>query len=422
MQAVSFNLTIPRYILGRALGGISDAVVFGAASGVRLIDRNLPELPDPHWVELEVMVSGICGTDLGNLTYKSSPILEPFASFPAVLGHEIVARVVRTGSAVTRVGPGQRVVVDPILTCSTRGYPTDEACSLCSAGMPAMCERSGERGRVLVGGEPLAPGITIGYHRDLPGGWGERMVVHEEQLHVIDSNLSDHQAVLIEPLSVAVHAVLRARPKAREPVLVIGSGPIALSTIWALRTLGHEGTLVAQVKRLKESDLARLFGASDVAAPGDEARRALLQTGARAYKPLAGPEVYAGGGFPLIFDCVGSRTSIDQSLRYAAPRGRVVVLGCAAMLRPLDFTMVWARELEIRGFVGYAMETWEGEHLHTFDVTQRLLMATDTPVADMVTHSYPLNRYRTALAAARHRHRSGAIKVVLTPPSGSSPP
>ena len=422
MQAVSFNLTVPRYILGRALGSLTDSVVFGAASGVRLIDCDLPDLPDPHWVELEVLIAGICGTDLGNLTYKSSPILEPFASFPAVLGHEILARVVRTGSAVTHVSPGQRVVVDPLLTCSTRGYATAETCPLCSAGMPAMCERSGEQGRVLVGGEPLAPGITLGYHRHLPGGWSERLVVHEAQVHIVDPGLSDHQAVLIEPLAVAVHAVLRAGPNPDEPVLVIGSGPIALSTIWALRSLGHEGTIVAQVKRSNESDLARSFGASDVAQPGIEARRALLETGARAYKPLANPEVYAGGGFPVIFDCVGSRISLDQSLRYAAPRGRVVVLGCAAMVRPLDFTMIWARELEVRGFVGYGKETWEGESLHTFDVTQRLLKTTNAPVADMVTHSYPLNRYRTALATARHRRRSGAIKVVLTPPSNSSPP
>ena len=417
MQAVCFNLSVPRYVLGRALGGLSDAVVFGAASGVRLLDYDLPDLPDPHWVELEVLLAGVCGTDLSNLTYRSSPILEPFASFPAVLGHEILARVIRIGSAVSRVSPGERVIVDPILTCSTRGYPISQTCPLCAAGHPALCTRAGEPGRVLIGGERLAPGITIGYHRHLPGGWGERLVVHEAQLHRADPALSDRQAVLIEPLAVAIHAVLRAGPKQDEPVLVIGSGPIALSTVWALRSLGHEGTLVAQVKRPKEKALARSLGASHVVTPGSEARQVLLRTGTSAYRPLASPEVYAGGGFPVIFDCVGSSVSLDQSLRYAAPQGRTVVLGCAARVRSLDLTMVWARELELRGFVGYGRETWNGESLHTYDVTQRLLKTTTAPVADMITHTYPLDRYRTALSAARHRRQSGAIKVLFTPPT-----
>jgi threonine dehydrogenase-like Zn-dependent dehydrogenase len=87
------------------------------------------------------------------------------------------------------------------------------------------------------------------------------------------------------------------------------------------------------------------------------------------------------------------------------------------MIRRLDCTLLWARELEIRGFVGYGTETWRGDRLHTFEITQRLLQTTDAPVADMVTHAYPLDQYRAALGAVRHRRRSGAIKVVLTPPS-----
>jgi threonine dehydrogenase-like Zn-dependent dehydrogenase len=270
---------------------------------------------------------------------------------------------------------------------------------------------------VTVHGEPLAQGITIGYHRQLPGGWGECLIAHETQLHVVDPSLSDHQAVLIEPLAVAVHGVLGCAPVSEGAALVIGSGPIALSTIWALRSLGHEGPIVAQVKRAKEQVLARALGADVVNAPGADVRQTLLETGARPYKPMAAPEVYAGGGFPLVFDCVGNQASLEQALRFAAARARVVVLGCAAMIRRLDCTLLWARELEIRGFVGYGTETWRGDRLHTFEITQRLLQTTDAPVADMVTHAYPLDQYRAALGAVRHRRRSGAIKVVLTPPS-----
>jgi threonine dehydrogenase-like Zn-dependent dehydrogenase len=420
MRAVCFNLTIPRYLLGRALGRVSDAVVFGLPSGVRLAETRCPDLPGPEWAELEVIACGICGTDLGNLTYKASPVLEPFASFPAVLGHEVLARVVETGSSVTRVSVGQRVVVDPLLSCAVRGHPVADNCPSCLDGLPATCARSGEAGKIKVGDRPMSPGITIGYHRDLPGGWAPRMVVHERQLYPVPDAITDHQAVLVEPLSVSVHAVLRARPASEEPVLVIGSGAIALSAVWALRALGHRGPVVAQAKRANERDLALRLGADVVVAPGVEAREALLRTGAKGYRPLASPEVYAGGGYPVIIDCVGSRASLNQSLRSAAPRGRVVMLGCAAMVSRLDCTLLWAREIAVQGFVGYGQERWEGASLHTFEITLRLLEATDAPVADMVTHTYPLERYRTALAAARHRLRSGAIKVVLTP--SSNPP
>lgn len=139
-----------------------------------------------------------------------------------------------------------------------------------------------------------------------------------------------------------------------------------------------------------------------------------MRTGAAAYRPPVGPEVYAGGGFPLIYDCVGSRQTLDQSLRFVAPRGKLVLLGCAGA-RKLDLTMVWAREATVEGVVVYGRERWEGETLHTFELTQRLLLAAHGSVADLVTHTYPLHQYRSALAAARHRARSGSVKVLLTP-------
>jgi L-iditol 2-dehydrogenase len=152
-----------------------------------------------------------------------------------------------------------------------------------------------------------------------------------------------------------------------------------------------------------------------VVRPGDEAREALMTTGAQAYMPIVGPEVYSGGGFPAIYDCVGNKGSIEQSLRYAAARGRVVVLGCAAEIKKLDLTFLWARELHVEGYVGYGREEWEGRTLHTFEVTQELLLRTQLPVADMVTHVYPLAEYRGALVKAMDRGATKAIKVLLQP-------
>ncbi len=415
MKGVTFDVSAARFILAKTAGRITDSALFGALSGVRLRDLPGPQLPGPEWVEIEVISAGICGSDIGNLTYASSPAMEPFGSFPAVLGHEILGRVSAVGARVTKVSPGQRVTMDPMISCTARGYAADNSCPSCSMGLHSTCERAGEEGIARLDGRPMSAGLTIGYHRDLPGGWGEKVIAHQSQVFTVDDAVADNAAVLLEPLSIALHSVLATPPVDQEPVLVIGSGTIALCTIWALRATGFRGPLLAQAKREHERELARALGATEVVTPGPEARQALIETGASAYMPVVGPEVFSGGGFPLIYDCVGSPSSLAQSLRFSSPRGRVVVIGCAGELKKLDLTFLWARELRIRGSVGYGLETWRGERRHTFEIAHDLLVETGAPVQDMVTHVYPLAQYRDALRAAANHRRSGAVKVLLQP-------
>ena len=415
MKGVTFDVSIPRYLLARSLGKLTTSVHFGRLSRVRLEDVEEPSIPGPQWAKLRVLSCGICGTDISNVTYSASPALEPFGSFPAVIGHEILAQVEEVGPGVDRVEVGQRVVVDPFLSCQVRGYTPDQFCPSCRQGLHCTCEMAGEDGPVTVGGNPLGPGTTIGYHRDLPGGWGEKVVAHQSQIFPVTDALDDRAAVLIEPLSIGVHAVLNTPLPEGSQVLVIGSGPIALATLWALRSSGYTGVVVSQVMRKLERDLALKLGATEVMSPGPEARQALVDTGAMAYQPLVGPEVYAGGGFDLVFDCVGSQGSLDQALRFTSPRGQVVMLGCVAQMSRLDLTFVWARELGIKGFVGYGQEEWRGERMHTFEVTQRLLEEVGQGVSEMVTHVFPLSQHRDALKAAAVLPGKESIKVVLRP-------
>jgi L-iditol 2-dehydrogenase len=414
MRAVTFDVSVPRFLLAKGLGGLTSSATFGSLSGVRLGQVPEPPLPGEDWARLEVVLAGICGTDIGNLTYSASPAMEPFGSFPAVLGHEILARVSEVGPGVTRAKVGDRVVVDPMLSCRVRGYGAD-LCPSCAAGQPSTCERGGEEGPLLIGGRNISRGLTIGYHRDLPGGWGTGLVAHDSQVYPVPEGLADNVAVLVEPLAIGVHAVLRSPPRPEEPVLVLGSGPIAMATLWALRATGFDGFLLAQAKRQGEAKLAVALGADEVVQPGLEARQALVDTGAMAYQPIVGPEVFSGGGFPLIYDCVGSRESLDQALRFAAPRGRVVMLGCMAEVRSLDLTFLWARELEVRGYLGYGRERWQGEGRHTFEITLDLLAGGPGALGQLLTHVFPLDQYREALEAAANRRRSGAMKVALKP-------
>jgi threonine dehydrogenase-like Zn-dependent dehydrogenase len=415
VHAVTFDVSVPRYLLAKSVGRVTESVLYGALSGVKLVDRAPLPLPGPEWVRLDVILAGICGTDIGNLTFSASPAMEPFGSFPAVLGHEILGRVTEVGAG-SQVQVGQRVTVDPFVHCQVRGHAQSAWCGSCRSGLHATCELAGEDGPTIIDGQPFAPGTIQGYHRSLPGGWSQEIIAHRSQLFAVDEALDDRAAAVMEPLAIAMHAVLNTPivdPGA--PVLVLGSGPIALATIWALRATGFQGEIVGQIKRDHEAQIARAFGASEIVRPGDQARQIMIDTGASAYMPLVGDEVYAGGGFPLIFDCVGSKQTLSQSLRYASPRARIVMLGCAAEIKKIDLTFVWARELEFKGFTGYGLESFRGERRHTFEITHDLLVETGAPVDDLVTHVFPLVEVRQALSVAGNRKKWNSVKVLLQP-------
>jgi len=133
------------------------------------------------------------GLSLG-VTPAMTAMLSPFSSFPAILGHEVVAVVEEAGTGAD-VATGQRVVLDPIISCAVRGL---DPCPGCRAGTPALCRRAAEG--------DLSPGMLIGFCRDLPGGWSEGMLAHSSQLHAVPKQLSDEAAALIEPLACGLHA------------------------------------------------------------------------------------------------------------------------------------------------------------------------------------------------------------------------
>jgi len=120
------------------------------------------------------------------------------------------------------------------------------------------------------------------------------------------------------------------------------------------------------------------------------------------------------GGFDLVFDGVGSRASVDASLRVVAPRGRLVLLGTAGELEHLDLTLAWARELRLTGSYVYGREASVPGTPHTFDYLMEKLAEPDAPpVAELVTHRFGLDRWRQAMAVATGRGQHASVKVVF---------
>ena len=388
----------------RLIGARVPAVTGGWMPWLALSSYPIPTLPGTDWVRVRPTLAGICGSDTSLLTGRASPILSPFASFPAILGHEVVG-VVEEAGADAGVAAGQRVVVDPIISCHVRGL---DPCVACRDGLPALCRHAADG--------PLSPGMLIGYCRDLPGAWSEAMLAHATQLHPVPDAVSDVAAVLVEPLACALHAVLAARPAAGEKVLVVGGGTIGLGVVIALRLIDPDADVTVVVRHSVQEKLAHRFGASLVSTDlgGRGAQGAAISvTGARAHRPIVGDPVLTGG-FDLVFDAVGSGASVDASLRVVAPRGRLVLLGTAGELEHLDLTLAWARELRVIGSYVYGREPSLPGAPHTFDyLLDRLAQPDAPPVGELVTHRFGLDHWREALAVATGRRRHASIKVVF---------
>ncbi|HEX2142389.1 MAG TPA: zinc-binding dehydrogenase, partial [Candidatus Limnocylindria bacterium] len=298
---------------------------------------------------------------------------------------------------------GTRVVLDPLLGCTVRGITPP--CEWCAAGQPGLCLRTAEGG--------FAPGPMIGFCSDLPGGWADEMVAHRSQLHVVPEGLTDETAVMVEPLAVALHGVLAGPPADDARVLVIGGGTLGLCTLAALRLAAPAADVFVLARHPAQRRLAERLGATAVVTAAVQA--AVERAGARRYRSLVGEDVLTGG-FDQVYDAVGSTRSLDAAVRVTAPRGRLVLIGGPGHLAGLDWTLVWTRELRVAGTYVYGREAGVDGEPHTMDLAMRLLVTRpDLSLGELVTHRFRLDEWRSAMAAALDRRRSGAVKIAFAP-------
>jgi threonine dehydrogenase-like Zn-dependent dehydrogenase len=353
-------------------------------------------------VRLRPTMTGICGSDLGYVYFKSATTLSAYGSYPFVPGHEVLAIVTDVGRDVRSVKEGDRVVVDPWLRCDLRAK---KDCARCTRGEYNTCERHGTGPR---------KGMMIGACAELPGGFGESMVAHESQLFVVSSSVVDERAVLTEPIAVGVHAVLRNQPKKGEHALVIGGGAVAFSTLFALRETTPDTDVTHFTLEAGQDELASLLGADRTWTPGGEelVDRAARLTNATPIAPDIGSR-FLVGGFDVVFDCVGSARSLEDAMRLVRAGGTVVMVGAAAVMRKLDLTHLWTKEIRLVGTLAYCSDPWKAGTARTFAITRELLEGTARPVERLVTHRHRLDEVQIALRANLHRSESRAIKTVL---------
>ena len=397
MIAVQYHKGVSRFLATRYLGRYWESICTSPLGTTRLVDLPEPSLPSAEWVRMRPALSGICGSDLATVAARGSTYFAPFTSCPFVLGHEVVGEIVETGPAVRDLVAGDRVVLEPPLHCRVRGIA--DFCVECRAGRHAQC-RNVTRGCI-------SAGVQTGFCRDTGGGWSSSFVAHELQLHRTPSALADEEAVLIEPFSCCLQAAAGAAPTSEQTLLVVGCGTIGVFTIAALKELRPNATVIAVAKYPHQKDWAKRLGADRVLQAGRglfEELAALV--GAELFHPELSKPIFSGG-VDVCFDCVGSGASIDDCLRFASCRGKVVLVGMPGIPKGVDWTSIWYKELQVVGSYTSTSQTFRRSIEMVNGLAPRL--------QGVAGARFPLDQYSDALRCARHSGKAGVLKTVFEP-------
>ena len=404
MKAIQLIISIPRYLLTKAVGVVYPPVFWGPLAMLRYREVSEPALHGPQWVRIRTRYGGICGSDMHTIFLKDSLALTAFVYTPVTLGHENVGIIAEVGDQVEGFAPGDRVVADPLLPCATRGI--EERCEFCQQDEFSLCQNFAEG--------DLAPGLSIGACHDTGGSWSPCFVAHQSQLFPVPQSVSDENAVLVEPFAGALHWVMRNFPADGDTVLILGSGVIGLCTVAALRALGSGARVIVVAKYPFQGEMARKFGADEVIylRQGGHFEAVAKATSGKLYKPMLGKKVLVGGA-DIVYECVGSESSIDDALRFARSGGTVVLVGLAAIPKRVDWTPIWLNELTVKGSVWGGTETFQGRRVHTFQLTLEWMAEGKLDLAPMVTHRFRLDDYKRALAVTADKSRHLVVKSVF---------
>ncbi len=230
-------------------------------------------LPSASQVSIQPIRVGICGSDVSLFMGHRTP-----AAYPLLLGHELVGRITAVGEGVTQFTVGQRVIVEPNYPCGT--------CAFCRGGRGNICPNK------------KSPGVTI------PGCFANSFVAPAEFVWRIPDEVSDEDAVTIEPLAVSLHALWHSKAQMGDTIAVLGCGATGLLLIQAAVAQGIR--VIAHDKFAGKLEMAHAFGAV-TAKDGEVAK------------------LWQAENVTTVFECAGVTSTVELALS-AAPRGSQIML------------------------------------------------------------------------------------------------
>lgn len=340
------------------------AAVTQARGSMEVVDVHEPDAPRPGEVLLAPEVVGLCGSDFHYFLGDIGTIDDPSALYPRIQGHEVAATIVGLGlDCPPHLAAGMRVAIWPVGSCGE--------CYPCRIGRGNACVR-----------------ISLtGIHTD--GALQERLVLPAGQVFPV-GDLDAALAALVEPVSIAVRAVVRGRLAAGEKVVILGAGPIGQALGLAAT---DRGAAVLLVDRL-ENRLAHgaATGADLLHAATDDD----LAAGVHEWSGGDGPEV--------VFEATGVPELVQTAVELVAPAGRVVIVGLSSERASLRVGDLPFREIDVLGSSCCRADEF-GEAV---DLVARRRDA----AAGLVTHEFGLEQAPEAIAYAI-AHPAEVMKAVV---------
>lgn len=405
MQALVTTNNPLRLVSTKLLSFFSPRAFVGWQSPMQLRAIADPTLPAEDWLVAKTRLCGLCGSDYKQVFMNGRPDnpMTSMISWPQVLGHEVVGEVVRVGSEVRTRQVGDRVLLNPWLSCVTRGLPP---CEFCQQGKLAQC--------LNFGAGHIERGIHHGNSASATGGFAEQVPGHESQWFPIPDTISDEQAVLGDPFAVSLHAILKAPPDENGTVLVYGCGTLGLLAIAILRTIYPTVKILAVARYDHQAKLAKQMGAHLVL-PHQPTKqlveRIADETGAGLNTPWLGLPML-NGGVDAVYDTVSSAETMGVGLRVTRSFGSLLVIGVEPA-KTFEWTPLYFKEINIIGSNGFGIEEFEGQRRHAMEWYFDFILNRGLDVTPIITHQYAMREYREAFMNCYDQGKSGAVKILF---------
>ncbi|MFP7335105.1 NAD(P)-dependent alcohol dehydrogenase [Shouchella clausii] len=332
---------------------------------VEMEERELGSL-NPNDVLIKVMAVGVCGSDVHY--YEKGKIGSKKVEKPLIQGHECAGLVIETGDKVTSLEPGDRVAIEPGISCGI--------CTECKEGKYNLCSH-----------------VAFLSSPPKDGAFSEYIIHPDHLLFKIPDNVTFEEATLIEPLSVGLHGLSRAQMKADSFVLISGMGPIGLTAIIAAKSFGALNIIATDIEPLR-LEIARKLGATHII---DVSRQDLLKTV---------QELTNSHGVDVVIETSGQEQAVKSTVDVVKKGGNISAIGFSRLDHiGINFYKLLQKEVSIHGVFRYT-----NTYQHGVDILASKKFKTDL----LLTDFYPLEKVREALERARI-NKSTSIKVIIRP-------